>query len=130
MTPLIPYHACTLDWRKAKAMLPPVACQSTPHWPPLIVPPGTRLPVLTSRYVSLKRTSSDGNIGFGPGPAPGRKVPVQAIAPAQQGPKIGSTGTGVGGAVVVSKKHGMRASTHTRNGVSGVGRTNESTVLI
>src|SRR5262245_1334863 len=129
-TPLTPNQACTLDWRKAKAMFPPVAFQITPHWPPLIVPPGTNEPVFVSRYESLKRTSSDGNIGLKPGPGMIGKVPVHAIAPPQHGPKIGSTGTGVGGVVEPSKKHGMRASTHTRKGVSGCGSTRESTVLI
>src|SRR5262245_16350929 len=129
-TPLTPNQACTLDWRKAKARLPPVAFQITPHWRPLIVPQGTTEPVFVSRYESLKRTSSDGNIGLKPGPGKGGKVPVQAIAPPQHGPKIGSTGTGVGGTVAGSKKQGMRASTQTRKGVSGCGRLNESTVLI
>ncbi len=55
---------------------------------------------------------------------------MQASAPPQQGPKSGSTGTGVGGTVEGSKKQEMRASTHTRKGVSPAGRTRESTVLI
>src|SRR6185503_2053842 len=129
-TPFTPYQACTLAWRKANARLPPVAFQITPHCPPLIVPPGTNEPVFVSRYESLKRTSSEGNIGLKPGPGKGGKVPVQAIAPHQHGPKIGSTGTGVGGTVALSKKHGMRASTQTRKGVSSCGRLSESTVLI